>query len=157
MLLKIKDREYGLEWGMLAFESLEDELGESGHQIIIRITEELSNKRDRTLRKLAYEAIKLWCKKNDKEVGITYYDFVDWLDREPQDSKEVKHISASFYASWYQGKQISEWIDYIINLATQSVEEGDKETTKKKATRTQGRKSSGTASSGGSKRKSTTT
>lgn len=154
MLLTIKDKEYGLEWGMLAFENLEDKLDISGHEIIGRIIGELANNRDRTLRELAYEAIKLWCRKNEKDCDLTYFDFVDWLDKKEQGDKQVAYISTSFNESWYQGKQVKGWIDHIINLVTQ----GDKPTedkTKKKATPTRARKSSKTATSGVSEAKTT--
>ena len=154
MLLEIKGNEYGLEWGMLAFENLEDELNVSGTTIIGMIIDEIARGRDKTLRKLAYEAIKLWCRRNDKDCPLTMFDFADWLDREPQGSDSVNFILDSFHESWYQGKQVSAWIEDIINLLTQSVEEDVKTSApKKKSTRAP--KSSKTATSGASRGKTT--
>lgn len=156
MLLKIKDNEYGLEWGMLAFENLEDEMDRSGAEIIGMIIDEIARGRDRTLRKLTYEAIKLWCRRNNTPFTLTVFDFADWLDREPQGSESVKFILDSFHDSWYQGKQVSEWINDIINLLTQSMpedEESKKVTAKKKSTPV--RKSSKTATNGASRAKTT--
>lgn len=156
MLLTIKGNEYGLEWGQLAFENLEDELDMSGYQIIGLITEELAKGRDRTLRKLSYEAIKLWCRKNNKPFDLSVFEYASWLDHEKRGSESVQYISDSFYESWYQGKAVSEWIDDIINLLTQSMpedEESKKVTAKKKST--PARKSSKTATSGASREKTT--
>lgn len=147
MKLSIKGNDYGLEWGQLAFEKIEDSTGLNGRMIIATILDEVSQGRDRTLRDLAFEAIKLWCRKNSVECGITIFDFVEWLDSPDADKDQVAFINKSFEESYYQGKSITEWIDYMVNLITQSVDEG-KEDDKKKVTKTRGRKSSKTASAG---------
>lgn len=157
MLLTIKGKEYGLEWGMLAFENLEDELDKSGAEIIGVIIDEISRGRDKTLRKLSFEAIKLWCRVNNESCDLTEFDYAHWLDREQEGSESVKYISDSFHESWYQGKQISKWIEDVINLFMQSqepVKEGEKKVTAKKKP-TPGRKSSKTATSGASQAKTT--
>ncbi len=161
MLLTINDKQYGLEWGMLAFENLEDKLDKSGAEIIGVIIDEISRGRDRTLRMLAYEAIKLWCRKEGVVCDLSEYDFANWLDREVQGSENVKYISDSFNASWYQGKQINAWIEDIINLFMQSQEPEQNQqsdapkakVTKKKSTPV--RKSLKTATNGASRAKRT--
>lgn len=153
MLLTINDKQYGLEWGMLAFENLEDKLDKSGAEIIGVIIDEISRGRDRTLRMLAYEAIKLWCRKEGVACELSEFDFANWLDREVQGSENVKYISDSFNESWYQGKQINNWIEDIINLFMQSQSQEQEQPNEQKATTTKKkstpvRKSSKTATNG---------
>lgn len=155
MLLTIEGKQYGLEWGMLAFENLEDKIDKSGAEIISIIIDEIAHGRDRTLRKLTYEAVKLWCRKEGVSCDLTEFDFANWLDREPQGSESVKHILESFHASWYQGKQINQWIEDIINLFMQSVEADESAITKPKKKSTPVRKSLKTATNGASRAKRT--
>lgn len=157
MLLTINDKQYGLEWGMLAFENLEDKLDKSGAEIIGVIIDEISRGRDRTLRMLAYEAIKLWCRKEGVTCDLSEFDFANWLDREVQGSENVKYISDSFNESWYQGKQINNWIEDIINLfmQSQSQEQDTPKTTTTKKKSTPVRKSLKTATNGASREKRT--
>lgn len=155
MLLTIKNKKYGLQWGMRAFEPLEDELQMSGVQIIDLIVRELATGRTKTINKLAFEAIKLWCSIKEEYCEISYQDFIDWLDKADDSSAEAKYIVESFQQSWFQGKQVETWIKEVVSIYEKMATESDN-TVKKKATTKRASQSSKTATSGVSRAKRTT-
>lgn len=120
MLLTIKDKEYGLKFGQLAFEPLEDELEKGGADIILQILLEQSKGIVKTYAKLVYEAIKLWCRSKERDIDMTYIEFRDWFDPLPNDSDEAKTIQSQFESSFVQGKTVDEWIKHILDLASGS-------------------------------------
>lgn len=157
MLLRINDKEYGVEYGMLAFERLEIEMEMSGTAIIERILLEQSKGIFVTINKLAYEAIRVWHKYNGTGIfDLTLLDFTRWMDRQPDGSPEVKYIIEEFTASWYQGKSVDDWIKEIVNIYAQ-LNNTDDSTANKVAKKksTAARKSSKTATRGASTAKST--
>ena len=157
MLLKINDKEYGVEYGMLAFERLEIEMEMSGTAIIERILLEQSKGIFVTINKLAYEAIRVWHKYNGTGLfDLTLLDFTRWMDRQPEGSPEVKYIIEEFTASWYQGKSVDDWIKEVVNIYAQ-LNNTDDSTANKVAKKksTAARKSSKTATRGASTAKST--
>lgn len=156
MLLTIKDKEYGLKFGQLAFEPLEDELEKGGADIILQILLEQSKGIVKTYAKLVYEAIKLWCRSKERDIDITYIEFREWFDALPNSTDEAKTIQSQFESSFVQGKTVDEWIKHILDLASESVEESEvKKAKEKKPISTRAQKSSKTVQGGESTDKPT--
>lgn len=158
MLLTIKDKEYGLKFGQLAFEPLEDELEKGGADIILQILLEQSKGIVKTYAKLVYEAIKLWCRSKERDFDMTYIDFREWFDALPNSTDEAKTIQTQFEQSFVQGRTVDEWIKHILDLASGEVQDTESEVKKakeKKPISTRAQKSSKTAQGGESTDKPT--
>lgn len=147
MLLTIKDKEYGLTFGQGAFEPLEDMYNLNCWEVLDKIFIEFASNRDKTFRRLIYEAIKCWCRKTNTDCRINYDEFVEFLDH-PDFEPYVEPCKDAFLSSYLQRKSIQEWIDEAQNKLAQSMKEDDK-TIKKKTSKTTARKSSKGATAGG--------
>lgn len=121
MKLKIKGKEYNLNFGLGAFEIAGDELDMSPDEVLV----EIGN--SKIFNRLVYSAIKnaLLLEDEYAEMPFNYYTFLDEISNAPQEVNEI--ITKAFFKTKRNGKTFGEL--YGIEIPQEA--ENKKKATKK--------------------------
>lgn len=111
MKLKIKNKEYGLQWGTGAFEICCDTLGIDLADIDLGI----ARNDQKIWINLVYAAIQNWCELQDEpvECEVTYRKLQAWIDT--ADNKIGKEITESYLSSMYRGKTMQQHYESLMS------------------------------------------
>lgn len=138
MKLTVKNKEYGLSWGMGAWELVCDKLGCDMFAIELGV---LTNDQ-KYLNHMAYAAIRNWCKINeddeDAEPDFSYRVFLDWMDNAPQEIADK--IADSFMKSMFKGRTMEAHFNLLLErYAASTGNDGEGEGGKEQATKKKSR------------------
>lgn len=116
MKITIKDREYGLSWGLGAIELYCDRMNCDIDDLELAIGSSKSIDRTKAICNLTICAMQNWAELHEIEFNISYREFQEWLNIQPQDT--ANNIIEDWKKSMYFGKTIGEHLFGEIAEAT---------------------------------------